>query len=67
MVTEKDIYIGLKFKANDSEYKVVSTYAIEHIHSKARYTGYNYKDIANRLNNGSWILTTPIIKTYELW
>jgi hypothetical protein len=67
MVTEKDIYIGLRFRVNDSEYEIVSKSTIQHIHSKSRYSGYTFKNIANRLNNDNWKLITPITKTYELW
>jgi hypothetical protein len=67
MVTEKDIYIGLRFKVGNYEYEVISATTIISLSTNSEYTGYTYRDIADYLNKGAWILSEPIIKTYELW
>ena len=67
MVTEKDIYIGLRFKSGNDEYEVKSATTIICVDTNSEYTGYTYRDIVGYLNKGAWVLSEPIIKTYELW
>lgn len=71
MVTEKDLYVGMKFEASAKNYYTiysldVNNSTIKH-ESGETYLGYEISEIIYFLNNRCWRLVSPINRCIEIW
>jgi hypothetical protein len=67
--TEKDLFVGLEFKADYITYKITDIYSFKFIDTRDNYefSSYSIRACLNYFNNNDWIPIISQSKNIELW